>query len=115
MKNNRFFIAAAAFMVLAGFFTACGNPAGDGDKTDAATPTFDTDLSSSDNRTYQEDASPVNALTVAATSSDSGAITYQWYKLTEEPSDQSKPSGGEAITDKTSASYTPDVSATGTT
>ncbi len=59
-------------------------------ETESATPTFTTNLESSMDVTVGDEVT----LSVVATSSDGGTLTYQWYK------------DDEAISDATSASYT---------
>lgn len=59
---------------------------------------------------YTSTTGTADPLTVTAASEDSGTLTYQWYKNTA-----NSYTGGEALTGATTASYTPLISATGTT
>ena len=52
---------------------------------------------------------PATSLTVGATSSDKGTLSYQWYSSTSNSN-----TGGTAIPNARSATYTPDVSTVGT-
>ena len=58
---------------------------------------------------YEKDDTPT-ALAVVAAAANGGALSYQWYSNTSETTE-----GATAITDETSASYTPSTSAEGTT
>jgi hypothetical protein len=59
---------------------------------------------------YTGGASAATPLTVTAASPDGGTLTYQWYSNTV-----TGYAGGTAITNETTASYTPNISADGTT
>ncbi|QQE78224.1 InlB B-repeat-containing protein [Alicyclobacillus sp. SO9] len=73
----------------------------------AATPTFTTEPQATQSVTA---GSPATALKVAASVTDGGTVTYQWYKNTKNSN-----TGGTAITGATSASYTPPTTSVGTT
>ncbi len=73
----------------------------------AATPTISGQPAASAG--YTKDAT-ATALTVAATVSDGGTLSHQWYSNTA-----SSTSGGTPITSATAASYTPPTSTVGTT
>ena len=73
---------------------------------EAATPTFDTDLSAAA-VSYTVGETPAD-LTVAASATDAGVITYQWYNSSDNLT--YAPIGGA-----TSANYTPSTLAAGTT
>ncbi len=73
--------------------------------TGAATPTFDTDLST-DEVSYIKDQT-ATPLTVAAIVTDGGTVTYQWYGSADNST--FSPIDGEA-----DASYTPSTSTVGT-
>lgn len=79
-----------------------------GAQASAETPVFSIDLST-DPVTYTvgDDAA---ALTVEATVTDGGEITYQWYGNTSEST-----TGGTVIEDAAAASYTPSTAGAGTT
>jgi hypothetical protein len=62
------------------------------------------------NGTYYINASPVTALSVTASVSDGGTLSYQWYANTSNSN-----TNGTAITGATSSTYTPPVNAIGTT
>ena len=71
----------------------------------AATPTVSTSTSPV---SYEKNA-PASAMTVTASVTDGGALSYQWYKASDATE------AGEAINTATSSSYTPDTSKAGTT
>jgi hypothetical protein len=73
---------------------------------DAATPVIGTEPTGA---TYTQ-GNTATALTVAATVSDGGSLTYQWFSNTSNSN-----TGGTAISGATSASYTPSTAAAGTT
>ena len=73
----------------------------------AAAPTITTQPQSTIDYITTENA---NALTVAASVSDDGTLSYQWYSNTTNST-----TGGTKLEGKTSTSYTPDISAAGTT
>ncbi|QQE80032.1 S-layer family protein [Alicyclobacillus sp. SO9] len=73
----------------------------------AETPSFSTEPQATQSVTA---GSPATALTVAASVTDGGTVTYQWYKNTTNSN-----TGGTAITAATSASYTPATASAGTT
>ncbi len=76
--------------------------------TPADTPTIGTDLSSTE-VTYDKDAA-ATALSITASVTDGGTLTYQWYK-----NDEANTTTPTLIDDATEASYTPDTSTVGTT
>jgi hypothetical protein len=75
---------------------------------DAEAPDFDTDLSKDPVTCSVGDTAA--ALTVAASVTDGGTITYQWYSNTQNSS-----SGGSEINGATDAGYTPSTATAGTT
>ncbi len=81
--------------------------AGTFSKVNAATP----DITAQPvGASYTNDVMNPAALTVAASVSDDGTLSYQWYLHNENTN-----SGGEAIPGATGTSYTPDISMVGTT
>jgi hypothetical protein len=74
----------------------------------APKPVIDASTSSLDSRTYYIDeiAAP---LSVSASVTSGGALSYQWYSNSENSA-----AGGSAITDAINATYTPPVSTVGT-
>lgn len=76
--------------------------------TPAETPVIGTDLSTAE-VTYDKDA-PATALSITASVTDGGTLSYQWYKNGAASTD-----GAQAIGSETGASYTPATSAAGTT
>jgi len=73
--------------------------------TDAQTPTITAQPQSA---TYNHNAT-AEALTVTANVTDGGTLTYQWYSNTENSN-----TGGTAIANATSASFTPSTATVGT-
>ena len=76
--------------------------------TPADTPSIGTDLSTTE-VTYDKDAA-ATALSITASVTDGGTLTYQWYK-----NDEANTTTPTMIDGATEASYTPATSATGTT
>jgi len=76
--------------------------------TPAETPVIGTDLSTTE-VTYDKDAA-ATALSITASVTDGGTLSYQWYK-----NDAASTDGAQAIDGETGASYTPATSAAGTT
>jgi formylglycine-generating enzyme required for sulfatase activity len=100
-------VLGGIFTVLAIFglvFTACGDGStpGSGPTADPADPVISTQLL--ETATYDLNAEPetVSPLTVTATASDDGVLSYQWYKNTANSNE-----GGTAIEGATEASFTP--------
>jgi hypothetical protein len=81
--------AGVALLAALLVFTGCPDPnsGGGGDLTNAATPTITIDLTPADNHIYQNSGSGGGAatkLTIAAKTSDSGTLSYQWkYNTTD--------------------------------
>jgi hypothetical protein len=76
--------------------------------TEAQAPDFTTNLSTTPVSYSISDTAA--ALSVLASVTDSGTITYQWYSNTENST-----TGGTALTDATAASFTPPATTAGTT
>ncbi|MDR0908596.1 MAG: hypothetical protein LBM77_02410 [Spirochaetaceae bacterium] len=111
MKNKKLFAGMLASALVFGLvFTGCPNPGGGGGTTDAATPTITIDLTPASNHIYKNGAT-ANALTIAAATSDSGTLSYQWkVNSTDSNSGGSNASGSGATTN----SFTPLTTTNGT-
>lgn len=97
--------------------TVTANSTEDNNESDSVTvtvlaaaqkPTFETDLSDSD-ATYTVGATETTAVSVTASVTDKGILTYQWYQNTSNST-----SGGTVISDETYSTYTPPTTTEGT-
>jgi hypothetical protein len=110
MNKNKFFIwgMVAALLTFGAVFTSCGSSDGGptGTTTDAATPSIT--VQPVGDKTYSQ-GQTADTLSVTATVSDGGALSYQWYE-----SETNSTTGGTAK-GTNSASYTPVIPASITT
>jgi len=101
MEKKKFSLLLTALLALALFFAACPEtPPDDGNKTEgnSASPLISAHPTSAD---YVA-GDPIGALTVSASASDGGTITYQWYENTAFSN-----TGGAAISGAKDAAYAP--------
>jgi hypothetical protein len=105
MKNKLFLTGMAALLLSFGLVLA-GCPTDPVEETtDAATPVISVQPQ---DQTYG-DGDTANPLTVGASVSDGGTLSYQWYSNTANSA-----TGGTAISTATTASYTPPITTNGT-
>jgi hypothetical protein len=105
MKNKVFLTGMAALLLSFGLVLA-GCPTDSGDETtDAVTPVINVQPQDA---TYG-DGDTASPLSVTASVTDGGTLSYQWYSNTADSA-----TGGTAISGATAASYTPPITDNGT-
>jgi hypothetical protein len=107
MKTKRKWIIGLCVPICLAFLTLTGCEDFGESKENAATPVIKTQPAGA---SYELNAASVTPLAVSATVGDGGVLSYLWYKNTADAA-----AGWEAIADATASTFTPPVTAMGTT